>query len=114
MSSHASMFKRAALGLVIVLLGLAVWLAVRPREEISAEYVRPDGHYRLVLYRRYSPVIGTSPGSGSDEPGRLVLLDRAGHQLREAEVEMVQLVTEVDWEDKSVYVRYFADWPLPD
>jgi len=80
----------------------------------ESEYRRfdsPNGDYRIVVFRR-SRLAGMMPGQSGDAPGTVRLFDRKGHVLREAEVEMVQLVETVDWQENSVHIKLVADWPL--
>jgi hypothetical protein len=91
-----------------------LWIATPhlPMEE-SASYTRPDGKYRIVVFR--IPVwLAMMPGQGSDAPGVVRLYDQQGKLLHETKVEMVQLVDHVDWGPKKVEIKLIADWDLPD
>jgi len=92
---------------------LVLYLIVGHSEEQYAEYVRPDGRYRVVVYRR-PPLSGSMPGQASDAPGRVVLLDASGRELNQTSVEMVQLVEDVQWGDRTVAAKLLFDWKLPD
>jgi hypothetical protein len=87
-------------------------VALIRREELHASFSRPDGQYRVLVFRRmYS--FGVMPGQGGDVPGRVVLVDRSGEALREAPVEMVQLVENVEWLDAGVFIFPCGEWTLP-
>jgi hypothetical protein len=54
------------------------------------------------------------PGQGGDAPGRVQLRNRGGEVLRQVDVEMVQLVDQVEWTDRKVWIKLVAEWELPD
>ncbi|AKT41269.1 hypothetical protein [Chondromyces crocatus] len=100
------------IGLLLVAALVAAVVFFSPREELYATFTRPDGQYRVEVYRR--PLwFGVFPGQGSDAPGRAVLKDRAGQVLGDVEVEMVQIVSGVEWEEHSASIRAVAHWKLP-
>lgn len=85
----------------------------RLRTSVYATFTRPDGHYRVVVLRR-TVWPSVMPGQGGDAPGTVQLLDRRGKLLHRAEVEMVQLVDQVEWSDRKVWIKLVAEWDLPD
>jgi hypothetical protein len=97
----------------VALIGAGVIAVARLGTSVYATFTRPDGHYRVVVLRR-TVWPGMMPGQGGDAPGTVRLLDRQGKVLRQAAVEMVQLVDQVEWSDRKVYVKLVAEWELPD
>ena len=79
-----------------------------------ATFSRPDGKYKIVVLRKSSWFGSASPGQSGDSPGKVQLQDKDGKVIKETDVEMVQLVENVEWEDKKVYIKLIADWDLPD
>ena len=69
-------------------------------------------HY-LIVYR-YASLLALSPGSSGDLPGYVQLYNGQGEQLREKDVEMVQLIQNVHWTENSVTIKFVLDWPLSD
>jgi hypothetical protein len=104
--------RRLAVVLAALVLLAALLIVLRRPEQLYATHVRPDGLYRVEVYRR-AAIWGLMPGQSSDAPGRVVLLDRAGNVLGEADVEMVQLADNIAWGADSVAIRAVVDWPLP-
>jgi len=102
----------ALLGAIVLGL-LGVWI-LGPRM-LAKEYARftsPDGNYEIVVFRE--PVWpAVMPGQAGDAPGTVRLYDQHGKLLRQARVEMVQLVNEVEWTDDSVRIKLIAEWELP-
>ena len=98
----------------LILLGLGIW--VLSGYLLWGEYrsfVRPDGHYRVTVMRTLVwPAL--MPGQASDAPGIVQLYAQNGSLLQETQVEMVQLVDQVAWEDKRVHIKRVADWELPE
>jgi hypothetical protein len=108
--------KRRFVWLVVVGLALAaggLWLSQRNRLEEYLTFSRPDGRYRVVVMRRiaWRPMM---PGQAGDAPGVLRLYDRDGKLLAETDIEMVQLVQNVEWGDKTVEIPLLAKWNLTD
>lgn len=83
------------------------------KEKEYATFERPDGKYKIVVMRQES-FFSKSPGQAGDSPGEVLLVNKAGEVLQKTDVEMVQLVENVTWEDKKVYIKLVADWDLPD
>jgi hypothetical protein len=87
--------------------------AVHFREHPYRTFVRPDGRYHLVVYRR-PQLLGMMPGQSSDAPGRLEITDSSGRIVGGAPLEMVQLADIVLWEPRSVRIPAVGIWSLPD
>jgi hypothetical protein len=101
----------AGVALLVVLLA-AWWISAHTATEY-ASFTRPDGNYRVVVMRR--PVWpALMPGQAGDAPGEVRLYDRKGKLLHKAEIEMVQLVDQVEWGERSVRIKLVAEWELPD
>jgi len=97
---------------VAVLLAIAVGNVWLRREELYVEFPSPDGRFKVLVYRRPG-LLAMAPGQSGDAPGRVLLVDARGNVLREAPVEMVQLIEVPEWREDAVEVRPFGDWPLP-
>jgi len=108
--------KKNIIGLALVLLVvvLAVNSSLFRRQFLSSQleiYKSPlSGHY-LALYR-YNSILPVSPGGAGDLPGFIRLYDANGVLLNQADVEMVQLVSDIIWTDDRVTIKFIADWPL--
>ncbi|WP_044234874.1 hypothetical protein [Chondromyces apiculatus] len=113
MSEVRARWRRWLLACLLLLVVLAAVVAFsRPREELHATFTSPDGKYRVEVYRR--PVwLGVFPGQASDAPGRAVLMDSSGRVLGDVDVDMVQLVDGVEWEERSASIRTVVHWQLP-
>ena len=97
----------------------ALWLLLLTGSGMACsrdiEYRRfdsPDGAYHVTVYRRSSALSSSMPGQSGDAPGKVRLHDKSGRVLREAEVDMVQLVDQVEWDARGVHIKLVADWPL--
>jgi hypothetical protein len=113
MSARADRKSRRALIGVAVGVALAVVIGALSfrSEEPYVEFPSPDGRFRVMVTRR-PRLLGVGPGQSGDAPGRVLLVDPHGQVLREAPVEMVQLV-EVRWRPDAVEIRPFGEWRLP-
>ena len=69
----------------------------------------PDGNHVVVVYAL--PNFSMMPGSGSDGPAIARLYTRSGKQLRQTDVEMLQLAT-IEWQEHSVIVAGLHEWEL--
>ena len=99
-------------GLIILSLGIWLLSGYLSSEEYRS-FVRPDGHYRVVVIRT-SMWSAFMPGQASDAPGLVQLYDQNDQLLQETKVEMVQLIEQVKWKDQSVHIKLVAEWKLPD
>ncbi len=104
-------FRWIAVTAALVAIVAGAWWATRATEEPYAQYVSPNGDYKVVVFREVSRW-ATMPGQAGDAPGRVVLEDRSGRRLREEPVEMVQLVESVQWEPSSVTIVDVGQWRL--
>ena len=106
-----------ALLLVVLSVGaVAFWLtASMPAADSApyAEFQRADGQYRIVVTRKRS-WHAVMPGQAGDSPGTATLIDRNGRVLQRADLAMVQLVEQVDWQPNKVSIKLVGEWPLPD
>lgn len=84
------------------------------RETEHRRFDSLDGAFHVIVFRCTRVFSSAMPGQGSDARGIVRLYDRAGRQLQEADVDMVQNVEHVDWEADRVHIKLIADWPLPD
>ncbi len=115
-TKKASAAKRLLLlaGLVGTL-PLAAWMSLQFYLKASAEEYHsehsPDGRFSMVVYR--IPMLWAMPGSASDAPGFIRLLDSTGHTLQQADVDMVQNVGPIEWSSNRVHVDFVGEWPLP-
>ena len=79
------------------------------------EYLSPEGgRFKIVVYRK--PQFFAYPGQSSDAPGKVELIESStGRVLERTDVEMVQMVNVVEFEDGKVRVEWgiVADWNLP-
>ncbi|MFZ4702270.1 MAG: hypothetical protein ACOYMG_19685 [Candidatus Methylumidiphilus sp.] len=99
--------------ILTILLILEIWLTSGSVTEEYASFIRPDGHYRVVVMRK-KMWTAFMPGQASDAPGIVQLYDQRGVLLHEANIPMVQIVDHVDWEEKKLSIKLVADWELPD
>ncbi len=83
------------------------------RMEDYATFESPDGQYKIVVLRK-KEFFGSAPGQAGDSPGEVRLINKNGDVIEKTDVEMVQLVENVEWTDKSVYIKLVADWKLPE
>ncbi len=101
----------------IVILGLitACVLAFWPQfgMEQYTSYTRPDGRYQVVVMRKKT-LFSVMLGQASDSPGVVRLYNQRGELLQETDIEMVQLVESVQWEQKHLSIKLIAEWDLPD
>lgn len=100
------------LGLMLAI-ALGGWWWQRNRLEEYRVFDRPDGRYRVVVLRQ-QVWLAAMPGQAGDAPGVVRLIDGKGKLLDEAPVEMVQLVEQVDWGDRTAEIPLIAKWELPD
>ena len=85
----------------------------RPTDCHIAEH-SPDGRFSIEVCRE--EMLFSMPGGASDAPGEVRLLDRDGHVLERAHVDMVQLYGEpAEWEPDRVSIRDVSHgwWTLP-
>lgn len=79
--------------------------------ELTSRHPSPDRRYEIVLCR--IPRAIASPGQGSDAPGHLILVNtRTGMVAGEADLEMVQMMEDPEWERDRVRVGARAEWAL--
>jgi hypothetical protein len=95
----------------IVVAGAIAYL--RLTTSVYSTFTRPDGRYQVVVLRR-TVWPSAMPGQGGDAPGTVQLRNQGGMVLRQVDVEMVQLVDQVEWTDRTVHIKLVADWELPD
>ncbi len=96
----------------VVTLGL-LWTTGRIGVSPRQDFVSPNGKFTLRLLRR--SLVWAFPGQGNDAPGFLHLVENQnGELLRTGSVDMVQLVEHVEWSSNRLYVKFFANWSLPD
>ena len=115
--ANKSAFK--SLSLIVVLLIIAggllggLFMFSDLMMEEYATFNSPDGKYKIVVMRS-KEFLGTAPGQAGDSPGEVRLYNKKGDLLEKTEVEMVQLVENVEWTDKSAYIKLVVDWNLPE
>jgi hypothetical protein len=98
----------------LLILTTAVLLSTgcEPECALVSRDLSPDGRFEIVLCRLEQG--STMPGQSSDAPGRIYLRHReSGRVLRSADVEMIQLMSDVTWSPDRVHVKLVADWELP-
>lgn len=76
-------------------------------------FVSPDTDYSIKVYG-YKTFFAVLPGGSGDRPGYVRLFNRNNEMLKEADVEMVQLVNHVEWSEHQVHIKFVADWELPE
>jgi hypothetical protein len=107
---RAIIWAGGAAFLITVLLLAYMYTATGEQEYRT--FASPDSRYKVVVFRS-SVLMPVLPGQSSDAPGKVKLYDRAGNVLREAKVDMVQLVDHVEWEPRKVTIKLIAEWELP-
>ena len=101
--------RRRAFLLAVLCLGGCLGRA----DEEYAQFVSPDHAFRVVVMRRVG-VLSAMPGQAGDSPGVVRLEDRHGTLIREADVEMVQLVRKIEWSARTVSIQSVGEWALPE
>ena len=96
--------------IALVALGMAVSTAAAQNLEIVRSFVRADGAYKVILFRKPLPAV--MPGQAGDAPGVVRLYDGSDRLLAEADVEMVQLVEDVDWSNDKASIKLVVEWEL--
>ncbi|MFA6289653.1 MAG: hypothetical protein WC661_19910 [Opitutaceae bacterium] len=96
------MKKISLLVLGVILLSGCAWKPFKT-------YNSPDGKYKLEVFRK-EELMGM-PGQSGDAPGK-IRLSKDGIKLKETRVEMVSMVEEPVWTDKTVYIHLLIDWSL--
>lgn len=103
------MNKRIA-GLTLVALIAAV-AALR-----EVEYTRfdsPDGRYQVVVtHRAFHAFLPMMPGSSGDKPGFVAIYDQAGNGYGTIPVPMVNMATEIRWEEGRASIKLVGEWGL--
>lgn len=110
------MIRIAAVVLSIAVIGFAVCAHMyisSHRWERRATFVRPDGHYQLIVMRQ-RPLLSAMPGQAGDAPGEILIEDRSGVVLHRKMISMVQTIEAVEWGARTVSVKLQGEWPLPD
>lgn len=115
MSARRRTFAIAALGLLVVVAAFLGVFASRPFRSwcCAREWRRwrePGGTHAVVLYR--VPEWFGLPGQASDAPGFVQLVDGGNRPQQTAAVDMVQDVSEPEWEPGLVRIKLIAAWPL--
>ncbi|MDD3181887.1 MAG: hypothetical protein PHD48_03675 [Alphaproteobacteria bacterium] len=96
-----------------VLVCVGVLVCANNRWEQRAVFVRPDGHYRLVVMRQ-RPLFFAMPGQAGDASGKMLIQDQNGKVLFRHALDMVQTVDAVEWGTCKVSVKLQGEWLLPD
>ena len=105
----------AALGLALMAIAIGIFsYLVGNRWEQRATFVRPDGHYQLVVMRQRHILSFAMPGQAGDASGEIIIMDQRGRVLHRQTVAMVQTVESVEWGTRKVSVKLQGEWPLPD
>jgi len=103
------MFLTAA---AIVALAIATPILLRPKAQPYRIFDRPDGAYRVVVYRTVIPV-QMRLGEAYDPPGIVRLYDKAGRMLDEKKIDGVSLAKRVEWRSGEVEIPGLVTWSLP-
>ena len=82
-------------------------------DEEYVQFVSPDRAYRVVVRRKVG-FLGVMPGQAGDSPGVIRLEDSHGALIREADIEMVQLVRKIEWNARTVSIQNVGVWKLPE
>lgn len=81
-------------------------------KEKYATFESPDRRFRIEVWRD-KQFLAVGPGQTGDSPGEVRLYNQAGDLLEEADVDMVQIVENVEWTDKTVFIKFVGEWNLP-
>jgi hypothetical protein len=113
---RGSIIKKSLAAFILLAAGAAVlggWLMFSDLlMDKYATFDSPDGRFQIVVMRN-KQFFSTGPGQSGDAPGEVRLYNREGDLLEKADVEMVQMVENVEWKADSVYIKFVADWKLP-
>ena len=94
----------------LALLGVAAGFALRP--EVYKEYTNPGRQYTVVIYRY--PSLFAMPGQSGDGRGKIVLRRNSdGRTIGKMPLEMVQLISRVEWQPTFVDLGPVGTLPLP-
>lgn len=81
-------------------------------KEKYATFESPDNRFRIEIWRN-KQILAVGPGQTGDSPGEVRLYNQSGDLLEEAAVDMVQVVENVEWTDKTVFIKFVGEWNLP-
>ena len=78
---------------------------------VYTTYEDPNGNYIVrITYKKYLEFIGSSPGSSSDKPGYVEILDKtSGKSMGEIPVEMISLA-EIKWVKNGAGIKLVGGW----
>lgn len=100
---------KKCLAIIIVVLAFLCVRAVTQRTVYSTQ-VDPSGNYTAVFsYRSYLSHIPMPPGSSSDKPCFVKIIDRSGRGLGEIPVPMMQMA-DLEWTTNGAEVKLVGEW----
>lgn len=98
---------------MVTVTALTVILLVFNRS-IYHKYKDPSGEYTVIIsYRSYLSYISTSPGSSSDKPGFIKIINSKGKNCGEIPLPMLQLA-EINWVENGAEVKLIGEWNFKD
>jgi hypothetical protein len=113
---------KVAVGLLILLAAMFLFAAKvlwfeGPPIAVYQSFENPDHRYKIVVGPEHSllrQILPTGPGQGGDVPGIVYLVDvRRDRILRKKRIALASAITDVDWTETNVSVRFFIEWDLP-
>ena len=80
---------------------------------VYAEINHPKGTYKaIVTYRSYLSLLPMSPGSSSDKPGFIRIVDSRGNDLGEIPLPMLQLAGALEWTSEGAQIPALGEWDI--
>ncbi len=99
------MFLGCFLFLVMAFVILITWRSV------YAEMPDPTGRYKAIIsFYSYLSFIPMAPGSSSDKPCFIRIIDNHGNNYGEIPVPMIQLAREIQWTRDGAQVPVIGEW----
>ena len=105
-------FLILAFTLVIAAIGFYPYIQKTCCSQIHQTHQSPNANYTIKVYSVSSPLSFHLPGSSGDRGGFIRLFDVNGNVLQEQDIDMIQNVSDITWEDNYVDIKLIAQWPL--
>lgn len=78
---------------------------------VYAEMPDPTGRYKAIIsFYSYLSFIPMAPGSSSDKPCFIRIIDSHGNNFGEIPVPMIQLAREIEWTGDGAQITSIGEW----